>query len=189
MSARVTAPSGAASSPRLAGYLLEFETPGELLAAAEKVRDAGYSRWDAHSPFPVHGLDKAMGLKGTKLPWIVMTGGTIGCATGLALQWWTNAVNYPFTISGKPFWSIPANIPVTFELTVLFSAISAFLSVVLINGFPRWHHPVFSSERFRRATTDRFFISVEAEDPRFDEQRTLAFLRGLGGIGVERMEV
>ena len=179
-----------APEPRhLAGFLAEFESPADILAAAAKVRDAGYRRWDAHTPFPVHGLDQAMGLRGTKLPWIVMAGGTTGCLFGLALQWWTNAVNYPFLISGKPFWSIPANIPVMFELTVLFSAISAFGSMILMNGFPQWHHPVFSSERFRRATQDRFFLSIEADDPRFDEERTLAFLRGLGGLGVERLEV
>jgi len=179
----------APASPRLAGFLVEFERPGDILAAAARVRDAGYTRWDAHTPFPVHGLDRAMGLRGTKLPWIVMAGGTFGCGFALALQWWTNAVNYPFLISGKPFWSIPANIPVTFELTVLFSALSAFLGMVLLNGFPQWHHPVFSSERFRRATQDRFFLSVEATDPLFDETRTLALLRELGGTGVERLEV
>jgi hypothetical protein len=175
--------------PRLAGYLVEFETPGELMAACEKVRDAGYSNWDAHSPFPVHGLNKAMGLGPTILPWLVMGGGVVGCLTGLGIQWWTNGYNYQFTISGKPFWSIPSNIPVTFELTVLFAALTAFLSMIVLNGFPRFHHPVFSSERFRRATTDRFFLSVEAEDPSFDAERTASFLKDLGGVGVEALEV
>lgn len=172
----------------LVGMLAEFETPGDILAAAKKVRDAGYTRWDTHTPFPVHGLDRAMGLKSTILPWLVMAGGTAGCAIGLGLQWWTNAHNYAFQVSGKPFFSIPANIPVTFELTVLFSAITAFLSVILLSGFPRLHHPVFASERFRRVTTDRFFVSVESDDPLFDEQRTSTFLRGLGGVAVERLE-
>jgi hypothetical protein len=175
--------------PRLAGYLVEFEKPGDVMTAATRVRDAGFTRWDAHTPFPVHGLDRAMGLKPTLLPWIVMKAGIIGCATGLGLQWWTNAHNYKFVISGKPFWSIPANIPVTFELTVLFSAFGAFLGMILLNGFPRWHHPVFSSERFRRASQDRFFLSVEAEDPLFDEERTREFLRELGGVHLEKMEV
>lgn len=179
----------AAATRTLAGLLVEFETPAAVLDAARKVRDAGYTKWDAHTPFPVHGMDGAMGLRSTRLPWIVMAGGTAGCATGLALQWWTNAVNYPFNISGKPFWSIPANIPVTFELTVLFSAFSAFLGMLLLNGLPQLHHPVFSSERFRRATQDRFFLSIEAADPQFDETRTTAFARSLGGIGVERLEV
>jgi hypothetical protein len=174
--------------PALVGLLVEFETPGEILAAAEKVRDAGYTRWDACTPFPVHGLDRAMGLRGSKLPWLVMAGGTAGCAFGLLLQWWTNAHNYPFMISGKPFWSIPASVPVAFELTVLFSALTAFGSVILLNGLPQLHHPLFSSERFRRVTTDRFFITIEASDPLFDEPRTSTFLRGLGGVAVERVE-
>jgi hypothetical protein len=179
----------APAGPRTAGFLVEFETVGDLKVACEKVRDAGYTRWDAHSPFPVHGLDRAMGLRPTLLPWLVFGGGAAGCLIGLGLQWWTNAYNYPLIISGKPFWSIPANIPVTFELTVLLASFTAFLGMLMLNGFPRLHHPVFTSERFRRATIDRFFISVEAEDPYFDEDSTLAFLKGLGGSHLERLEV
>lgn len=170
-----------------AGFLVEFETPGELITACEKVRDARYTRWDAHSPFPVHGLDKAMGLGPTILPWIVFGAGATGCLVGLGLQWWTNAHNYPFVISGKPFWSIPANIPVTFEITILFAAFGAFLGMLLLNGFPRYHHPVFSSERFRRATIDRFFVSIQVDDPIFDEEATASFLDTLGGTCVERL--
>jgi hypothetical protein len=177
-----------AGEARVAGLLLELASAPELARACERVRDAGYTRWDAHSPFPVHGLDRSMGLRSTVLPWLVMGAGVTGAATGIGLQWWTNAVNYQFQISGKPFWSIPANIPVTFELTVLFSAITAFLSMVVLNGLPCFHHPVFSSRRFRRATVDRFFISIEAEDPRFDREKTAEFLRGLGGP-VETLEV
>jgi hypothetical protein len=182
-------PPPAREGKRVAGYLVEFETPGEVLAAATLVRDAGFTRWDAHSPYPVHGLDGAMGLRGTGLPWVVMGAGLTGCAVGLLLQWWTNAHNYPFVISGKPLWSIPANIPVTFELTVLFSAFGAFLGMILFNGFPAWYHPVFASSRFRRATQDRFFISIEADDPIFDEERTGEFARTLGGCHLEKLEV
>lgn len=189
MAATHDTPAPRAAATRLAGYLVEFETPGAILTAAKKVRDAGFRRWDTHTPFPVHGLDRAMGLRATLLPWIVMGGGVTGCLTGLGLQWWTNAHNYQFLISGKPFWSIPANIPVTFELTILFSAFAAFLGMIGLNGFPRWNHPVFSSERFRRATQDRFFLSVEAGDPLFDETRTGEFLKGLGGTHVEKLEV
>ncbi|GJM43411.1 MAG: hypothetical protein DHS20C21_02530 [Gemmatimonadota bacterium] len=174
---------------KFAGYLVEFETPHDIMVAATSVRDAGFTRWDTHTPFPVHGLDHAMGLRGTALPWIVMLMGVTGCAVGLGLQWWTNAHNYQFVVSGKPFFSIPATIPVTFELTILFSAIGAFLGMILLNGFPRWHHPVFSSERFRRATQDRFFLSVEAEDPLCEEDKTGEFLRSLGGSHLEKMEV
>ena len=147
---------------RVAGLLLELESADALVQACLEVRDAGYTRWDAHSPFPVHGLDRAMGLSPTFLPWMVMGGGALGCLTGLGLQWWSNAVNYPFVISGKPFWSIPANIPVTFELTILFSAFGAFFGMLVMNGFPRWNHMVFSSDRFRRATQDRFYLSIES---------------------------
>jgi hypothetical protein len=178
-----------AGRPRLAGYLVEFETAAALRSACEKVRDAGFTRWDAHTPFPVHGLDGAMGLKPTVLPWLVFGGGFTGAAIGLGLQWWANAENFPLIISGKPFWSIPANIPVTFELTVLLAALTAFGGMLVLNGFPRLHHPVFTSTRFRRASIDRFFLSVEAADPHFEEQSTLALLRGLGGTHVERLEV
>jgi len=174
---------------RLAGYLLEFEAPGEILAAAAEVRDAGFTRWDTHTPFPIHGMDGVMGLRSTILPWIVMGAGVTGLATGLLLQWWTNAHNYAFTISGKPLWSIPANIPVAFELTILFSAFGAFFGMILFNGFPSWFHPVFSSSRFRRATQDRFFLSIEADDPMFDEVKTAEFLKTLGGSNLERLEV
>jgi len=174
--------------PKLAGYLLEFDSPDGILTAARRVRDAGFTRWDTHTPFPVHGLDRAMGLRATALPWIVMAFGVLGCTTGLLLQWWTNAHNYPLVISGKPLWSIPASIPVTFELTVLLSAIGAFLGMLLLNGFPRWHHPVFTSDRFRRATQDRFFLSVESGDPLFDERKTAEFLSGLGGTHLEKLE-
>jgi hypothetical protein len=129
-----------------------------------------------------------MGLRSTVLPWLVMGAGVTGAATGLGLQWWANAVNYQFVISGKPLWSIPANIPVTFELTVLFSAVAAFLCMFVLNGLPCFHHPVFSSRRFRRATVDRFFISIDAADPRFDREKTAEFMRSLGGP-VETLEV
>jgi hypothetical protein len=174
---------------RLAGYLIEFETPEQILRAASRVREKGYRRWDTHTPFPVHGMDVAMGLRSTVLPWLVMGAGAAGCLTGLGLQWWANAHNYPILISGKPFWSIPANIPVAFELTILFAAITAFAAMIVFNGLPRYHHPVFSSDRFRRVTSDRFFISIESQDPLFDEERTGEFARSLGGTCVERLEV
>ncbi len=189
MSHRPKPENGRESAPKLAGYLVEFESTDALMRACETVRDAGYSRWDAHTPFPVHGLDRAMGVKPTILPWIIFAAGAAGTAFALLLQWWTNAENYPFVISGKPFWSIPANIPVAFELTVLFASFAAFLGMLAFNGLPRFHHPVFTSERFRRVTADRFFVSVDADDPRFDPQKTPAFLAGLGGSAPERLEV
>jgi hypothetical protein len=173
---------------KLYGLLAEFRTPAELVRAASAIRDKGYRRWDCYSPFPVHGLDRAMGLRDTRLPWIVLGGGLTGCAVAIVMQWWMNAVDYPIIISGKPLWSLPANIPVAFELTVLFSALSAFLSMFVFNGLPRLYHPVFRSERFRQVTNDRFFISIEAADPAFEIERTEQLLRSLGSGHVEWLE-
>ena len=167
------------------GILAEFDTATALVRACVEMRDAGYSRWDAHTPFPLHGLDDAMGLRTTKLPRLVLGGGIVGGGLGLLLQYWTNAVDYPVIISGKPIFSIPANIPVMFELTILLAAISAFVGMLALNGLPRYHHPVFSSASFRRVTTDRFFISVEAVDPLFDQKKTRELLEGAGSMGVE----
>ena len=182
------ATDGAVTEPGTRGYLVEFETSKALLDAASKVRDAEFTRWDAHTPFPVHGLDQAMGVKPTLLPWFVFLCGAGGALAGLGLQWFTNAVDYPFLISGKPFFSVPANIPVMFETTVLGGAFGAFLGMLAAGRLPRFYHPVFASERFRRASADRFFISVEAEDPKFDLTRTKEFLETLGGTCVEALE-
>ncbi|MBI5869275.1 MAG: DUF3341 domain-containing protein [candidate division Zixibacteria bacterium] len=169
------------------GLLAEFQTVPQLMAAAEKVRDAGYTHWDSHTPFPVHGLSDAMGLKPTRLPYVVLAGGLTGGTVGLAMQWWMNAIDYPLIISGKPLFSIPANIPVMFELTVLCAAIGAFLGMLVMNGLPALYHPLLTNDRFRRATADRFFISIEADDPKFDAERTAGFLRSLGSSAVEEV--
>lgn len=174
--------------PELYGYLVEFDNPGHLLDAAEIVRDAGFTRWDCHTPFPVHGLDDAMGVRGTRLPWLVLGGGLTGLALALLLQWWMNAVDYPFMISGKPFFGLPAATPIAFELTVLLSALTTFFGMWALNGLPRHHHPLFNSARFARATADRFFISLEASDPEFHPERTRTFAESLGGLAVEAVE-
>lgn len=170
------------------GLLAEYETPQELMRAAEKVRDAGFRKWDCHSPFPVHGLDDAMGLKGPLLPWVVMGAGMTGMLAAVGLQWWTNAVDYPIIVSGKPLWSIPANIPIVFEVTVLLSSLTAFASLFVFNNLPLFYHPTFKNERFKRATTDRFFIVVESADPQFDAGRTRALLESTGAAHVEPLE-
>ena len=170
------------------GLLAEFETPGELVHAANVVREKGFTKWDCYSPFPVHGLDGAMGLRDTRLPWVVLLGGLTGCATAILMQWWMNAVDYPLIVSGKPLFSLPANIPVAFELTILFSALAAFVSMFLFNGLPRFFHPTFHSERFRQVTNNRFFISIEAVDPRFDVEQTEALMRSVGSKHVEWLE-
>ena len=173
----------------LYGYLVEFDSVDALLEGAERVRDAGYTRWDAHSPFPVHGLDGAMGIRSTRLPLLVFAAGLGGTAAGILLQWWTNAVDYPFLISGKPLFSLPANIPVAFETTILFAAIAALLGMLAFNGLPQLYHPLFTSRAFRRVTDDRFFISVEACDPIFDRLATRELLGALpGALQVEEVE-
>ena len=173
---------------RLHGLLIEFDDPNRLVEACRKVRDDGWRKWDAHTPFPLHGMDGAMGIRGTRLPLIVLTGGITGCGLALLMQWWMNAIDYPFVISGKPLFGLPAAIPVTFELTVLLSALSTFFGMWGLNGMPRLHHPLFRSRRFRRATSDRYFIVLEAADPRYDRDRTRAFADSLGGDAVEEIE-
>jgi len=157
-----------ADERKLWGLLAEFATPQDLVRAAARVRDAGYTKWDAHTPFPVHGLDGAMGIRTTRLPFLVLAAGMVGTTSGLLMQWWMNAVDYPLIISGKPFNSLPADIPVTFELTVLLASLTAFIGMLALNALPRFHHPLFKTSAFRRATTDAFFLAIEAADPRFD---------------------
>ncbi len=170
------------------GILAEFKTEEAIKKAATELRDAGFKEWDTHTPYPVHGLEKAMGMSSTPLPWIVLLGGVLGAGIGTLMQWWMNAVDYASISSGKPFWSVPATIPVTFELTILLAAFGAFFGMLLLNGLPRFNHFVFHSERFKRATNDRFFISVEAADSHFSREKTAEFLKGLGAAHVELIE-
>ena len=167
------------------GLVAEFETPSALFHACEQVRDAGFRRWDAHTPFPVHGLDRAMGLGRSPLPWIVLAGALVGGASGFALQTWVHAWAYPLVISGKPLFAWPAYVPVTFELSVLGGALGAVLGMLALNRLPRHHHPVFSSAAFERASDDRFFISVDAGDPRFEPRAAAALLGDAGATRVE----
>lgn len=187
------------SNKKLYGLIAEFETPAEILKAAEQVRDAGFKWWDCCTPFPVHGLDKAMGIRPTILPIAVFFAGISGTAVAFALQGFTNATDwsiwallwvtgYPYLISGKPLMSLPAFIPVMFELTVLFSALSCVSLMFGFSGLPRLHHPLFRSRRFRRATDDRFFVVIEARDPRFFKARTQEFLESLDPISIEAVE-
>jgi hypothetical protein len=170
------------------GLLAEFTTTAELYRACEQVRDAGYTRWDAHTPFPVHGLDRAMGMRASHLPWIVLVMGFTGAGLGLALQTWVHSYAYPLVISGKPYFAWQAYVPITFESAVLFGALGAVLGMLGLNRLPMHHHPLFNSERFERSTDDRFFISIESWDPKFDLQATRRFLEGIGAHSVETVE-
>lgn len=167
------------------GMLAEFETPAALYHACEHVRDSGFTRWDAYTPFPVHGLDEAMGLSRSRLPWIVLGGGLTGAGGAFALQSWVHAVEYPLIISGKPFIAWPAFIPVTFELGVLLASLSALVGLLGLTGLPRFHHPVFESDRFEAATNDRFFIAIETADPKYDHEETRRLFQELGASYVE----
>jgi hypothetical protein len=170
----------------LAGYLAEFDTVDAILAAAEKVRDAGYRRWDTHTPFPVHGMDDAMGIRPTILPWLVAMGGVAGLLGGLALQVYTNSIDYQMFISGKPLVSLPAFIPVIFETTIAGAAFTAVFGMLVLNKLPMLYNPLFKSERFRRVTNDRFFVVIDATDPNFDEVETEKLLQSLNPIAIER---
>jgi hypothetical protein len=187
MEATLEEKTEAAPEPKLYGLLIKFTDVDSVLSAAAKVRDAGYTKWDVHTPFPVHGMDKAMGIKPTILPWIVLCGGLSGGTLAMTFQWWVNNVDYPQIISGKPFWGIPANIPIGFELTILFSVFASFFGVWTLCKLPRFHHPVFNSNAFARATDDSFFIAIEAQDPKFDYQKTTELAHSLGGDLVEEV--
>lgn len=169
----------------LYGILAEYDTPGELIEAARKVKDAGYTEFDCYSPFPVHGIDEAMGIKRTILPLIVFGGGATGLLGGVFLQWWMNAYNWPWNISGKPAWSIPANVPIAFEATILFSVLATFFGVWILNKLPQVWHPFFRSDRFARATDDAFVLGIEAKDRRFDAVATRTLLQDAGAIAIE----
>ena len=165
---------------RVWGMLGEFERPDQLVLAAQRARDAGYRRMDAYTPFPIHGLSDALGFRPSKLPLVVLAGGIIGCATALGMQWFSSTVHYPMNVGGRPFASWPSFIPITFELTVLFAAGAAVFGMLGMNGLPMPYHPVFNAPRFAFASRDRFFLGLEARDPKFDVEKTRAFLESLG---------
>lgn len=172
------------NQPEIHGVVAYYDDVDGVMNASRKIRDAGYKKWDAYTPFPVHGIDEAMGTKPTILPWMVLGMGLTGLAVGLGLQYFTNAVDYVFLISGKPDWSLPANIPVTFEIIILFSAYTAFFGMLALNKFPHLSNPLHKLERFKRVTDDRFAICVEAADANFDRARVEKLL----GAGAEHIE-
>lgn len=161
------------------GVIAEFDTPEQLIQAVEKTRAAGYHRFDAFSPFPVEGLSHAMGLKRNNVPLITLLGGLAGGLGGFYLQYWVNVVAYPENIAGRPLNSWPAFIPVTFEMTVLGAALCAVFGMLALNRLPQPHHPVFNVKRFVHATTDRFYLCIEARDTKFHIAETVRFLQGL----------
>ena len=169
------------------GILAEVKNPKQLMDLAKKLKNCGYRHYDAHSPFPIHGMDKAMGLKDSKLGWIVFTFGILGMLTGIGLQSWASTKGYAFTVSGKPFLSIEAFIPITFELTILFSAFSTVFGMFFLNGLPKLYHPLFTSKNFvEKASCSSFFVSISAQDSQFDLKETTSLLHD---FKVENIEV
>lgn len=167
------------------GLLAEFPDEKELIGAAREIRTSGFEKLDAFTPFPIHELDEALKVPSTRLPWLVLGAGLSGGAAALALQWWTNAVDYPLIISGKPLFSLPANIPVTFEVIILAAAFTAFFGMLALNGLPKLANPLLRNERFKRVTSDGFFLLVSAEDARFDPVGTEQTLRRAGAVYTE----
>lgn len=172
------------------GYLAEFASASALYRAAEKVRDAGYSKWDCYSPYPIHGLDKAMGVKRSILPYLVFCGGMMGTLTGFLLAYTTQVVIYPTVVQAKPanIFTTPAFFPIMFELTILFSGFTTLFGLLALMKLPRLNHPIFESKQFHRATDDGFFVAIEARDAKFSPQVTKDFLGAIGGRSIELIE-
>ena len=170
------------------GMLAEYETPAQIFHACEVVRDEGYTRWDSYTPFPVHNLDKAMGLPTSILPWIVFACGMTGASSGMLLQWWTSTIAYPIIIAAKPLFSYQAFVPVTFELGILFSAFGALLGLLGLNKLPQYYHSLFNVPEFDRVTDDRFFIAIEVRDPKYDAAKVRALLEKTGAVKVQEVD-
>ncbi len=164
---------------RLYGLMAEFETPEEIVNAAQRAYDEGYRRMDAYSPMPVEGLADALGFHKTRVPLLVLIGGTLGCLGGFYLQYWCNGVAYPMNVAGRPLNSWPMFIPITFEVTVLCAALTAVFGMLALNGLPQPYHPVFNVPRFAMASRNRFFLCIESRDPKFDREKTREFLESL----------
>jgi hypothetical protein len=173
------------NEPKIEGILAEFKNPAELLEVAKKLREAGFKKYDCHSPFPIHGMDDAMGEKRSPLGWMVGIVAAVMFTAGFAFEGWTSAIDYPLVVSGKPFFSYQAFGTVAFALMVLTSALTALVGMLILNKLPRFYHATFHSENFGRVSDDSFFVSVESDDEQFDRKKTEDFLKSLGGTNIE----
>lgn len=161
------------------GLMAEFDSSTELVAAAERIRDAGYTKTDAFSPFPIHELDKALGIKRSILPYLVFGGGILGLLSGLGLQYFTHVIDYPIIVGGRPYFSLPSFVPPAYELTILLASFAAVLGMLFLNGLPKPYHPVFNVPRFNLAMREKFFLVIEREDPKFDYEETRSLMEDL----------
>ena len=176
------------AAPPFYGLMAEFESAQALFDAAKKVGEAGYTKTDAFSPFPIHGLHEALGFKERMVAPVVLMGGISGALAGYGLQYWTSVMDWPMNIGGRPYHSWVSFIPVTFEVTILLSAFAAVFGMLALNGLPQPYHPVFNVERFSRASQDAFFLAIEADDPKFDGAKTRQFLSSLNAKAVVQVE-
>ncbi len=173
---------------KLYGLMAEFDSTTAIVNAAEKIRLAGFTKTDAFSPFPIHEMDEALGIKRSILSFLVFAGGITGCLVGFALMYWTHVIEYPIMVAGRPNWSLPAFIPPMYELTILLAAFTAVFGMLLLNGLPQPYHPVFNVPRFALASRDKFFLLIEAEDEKFDYDETKKFMESLNPQEVHDVE-
>ncbi|HXG86651.1 MAG TPA: DUF3341 domain-containing protein, partial [Pyrinomonadaceae bacterium] len=164
---------------KIYGLLAEFDTTTQIVEAARRVREAGFTKTDAFSPFPIHEMDEALGIKRSILPYMVFGGGVAGLCAGLGLQYFVHVIDYPIIVGGRPFFSLPSFIPATFEMTILLAAFTAVLGMILLNGLPQPYHPVFNVPRFALATREKFFLLIETTDPKFKYEETKSFMQSL----------
>jgi hypothetical protein len=176
------------TSAKVFGIMAEYTTPADAMHAAEKVRDAGFRRWDVFTPFPVHGMDRAMGMKNSKVGWFSFIGGVTGYTSGMLMIWFLNAIDYPIIIGGKPMFSPFAAFPPSYELTILLGAFGAIGGMLFLNRLPRLHHPLLRNKRFALATHDRYFVVIETSDPKFNEVETRKLLEAAGSRSIELVE-
>lgn len=176
------------TNPQTYGIIAEFQTPAEVMAAARKVRDAGFRKWDVHSPFPVHGMDDAMGMKNSPVGWFSFTGGVMGLTTGMSMIWYMNKFDYALVVGGKPLFSPFFAFPVSYELTILLASFGTILGMLFLNRLPRLHHPLLKNRRFALATHDKFYIVIETADPRYSPTETRKLLENAGSKHIETVE-
>ena len=162
----------------------EFSSAAALLEAAKKIYAHGFKKWDVYSPFPIHGMDHAMGFKRSRVSLFSLIGGFTGLTTGFVLIYYTSALNYPLIVQGKPYFALEPSLPIFFELTILLTAFGTILGLLLLTLLPRLHHPVFNWDRFQRATDDGFFLVLEVADPKFDPTASRQLLQGMGGTHI-----
>ena len=174
--------------PQSFAIMAEFENPADILHAAEKVHEGGFRNWDVFTPFPIHGMDRAMGIPNSKVGWFSFIGGCTGYTTGMLIIWYMNAVNYPIVIGGKPMFSPFSAFPPSYELTILFGAFGSLLGMLFLNRLPRLHHPLLKNRRFALATHDRYFLVIECNDPKYSQTETHRLLETLGSRHIELVE-